>query len=53
MVAVLWAALGCHLMIHVERAHTATGEGDVDNLLMQWQNFISQRVHIHSMCEYR
>lgn len=45
------AALCGHLMFHVERAHAAAAEGHVNNLLVQRQNFIVQRVHIHSLCE--
>lgn len=40
-----------HLMFHVERAHTAAAEGDVNNLLMHGQNFSSQCGHVHTLCE--
>lgn len=36
---------------HVKRAHAATGECDVHYLLTQWQKFLWERVHIHTMCE--
>ena len=51
MIAMKVAALCCHLA-WTKGLDTPAPEGDVDNLLVHWENFISQRVHIHTLCEY-
>ena len=50
-ITVTGATIHHDLMFHVERLHAAAAEGDVDNLLKQRYNFVSQRVHIHIVCE--
>lgn len=47
----VWASLTGHLPFHVKRAHASAAEGDVDHLLVCWQKFLSQRGHVHTMCE--
>lgn len=39
-------------LLGMEGPNTAAPEGNVNYLLVHWENFISQRVHIHSICEY-
>lgn len=51
MIAMDLTALHTQLGVRLQLTHAAAPEGDVDNLLVDRQNFTRQRVHIHILCE--